>query len=147
MIIRTEQLEALSHSAFSGKLQQWAAEFCAEFPAQTENLSSVQVSERLRLGSGAAREYGLTTDAEIREYLSILMKTGADAEGKPAQGWLRDIFQDSTSTSAAKLDRVAALLPDPETDREDRMALAQVSEDSDRSSASRSDDPEDSPYG
>jgi len=143
LIIRREQMELMSRSAFPRKLQQWAREFRTELPAETQGYSNTQMLELLASGSTAADRYGFTEDAIKKEYLSFILRTGAREEGRPAAPWMRDILDDPALTPTAKMDRIAALIPDPNEEAQDRIALAEIRDDD--SGPAAAPEPDDEP--
>jgi hypothetical protein len=126
LLIRKEQMEILSRSGFRHQLRQWARELRAELPSQTRPYSDPDLQRLVDAGVTAAQKCGFTEDLHIREYLKVILRTGADLEGRPTNPAIRALVEDSASSPWKKMDRLALLLPDPNAADENRMALAEA---------------------
>jgi hypothetical protein len=125
LFIRSEQMTALSRSAFRYRLLAWMRQFRKELCAQTQLYSDVELEALLESGASAAREYGLANDSLIREYLRVILMTGADEDGRPSGAALRAAMEESVSENE-KLDRLAILVPDPDAAAQERLALEEA---------------------
>lgn len=130
--VRREQIECLERAAFSRKLQKWLGEFRVELPAQTRHYSDRELQELLVSGVKAAEYYDLTDHALIREYLRVILRTGAGKDGRPALASVRSIMANPSLAPLEKMDRLAVLVPDPDAAAQTRLALARISNDPSR---------------
>lgn len=125
LLIRSEQMTSLYQSEFRHRLWLWMREFRKAMPAKTEAFSDYELEALLESGVSAAREYGLTSEFFVREYLRVILMTGADEDGRPRDGIIRITMEESGSESE-KMDRLAVLVPDPDAADQDRIALQEV---------------------
>jgi hypothetical protein len=125
LFIRSEQVTSLYRSLFRHRLQVWIRQFRKELGAQTQGYSDGELEAMLELGASAAREYGLTNDFHVREYLRAILLTGADEDGRPRDAALRAAMEES-GPEIEKLDRLAILVPDPDAAAQNRIALEEA---------------------
>ncbi len=124
MIIRDAQLEVMSRSAFPRILQRWSVDLRTELPAETCGYTNEQLEHLLTAGANAAMAYGFSDHSFIREYLRLILRTGADENGKPVDASVRGVLENPAMSPIAKMDRLAILVPDPDAAEQDRAALA-----------------------
>jgi hypothetical protein len=125
LLIRSEQMTSLDRSAFRHRLWIWMRGFRKSMPSQTEAFSDSELETLLESGLSAAREYGLTSEFFQREYLRVILLTGADGDGRPSDGIIRITMEESGSETE-KMDRLAVLVPDPDAAEQDRVALQEA---------------------
>ena len=125
LLIRSEQMTLLYRSAFRHRLWVWMREFRKAMPSETETFSDCELESLLESAASAAREYGLTNEFHVREYLRVILMTGADEDGRPKDGILRIMMEESGSETE-KMDRLAVLVPDPDAAEQDRIALQEA---------------------
>jgi hypothetical protein len=125
LLIRSEQMTSLYRSASRHRLWVWMRGFRKTMASQTEAFSDCELEALLESGIAAAREYGLTNEFLVREYLRVILMTGADEDGRPRDGIIRITMEESGSETE-KMDRLAVLVPDPDAAEQDRIALQEA---------------------
>lgn len=125
LLIRSEQMTSLYRSAFRHRLWVWMREFRKTMPSETEPFSDYELEALLESGASAARDYGLTNEFLVREYLRVILMTGADQDGRPRDGIIR-ITMEEPGSETEKMDRLAILVPDPDAAEQDRIALQEA---------------------
>lgn len=110
--IRQEQFDALASASFERILDRWALELGTQFPDHTTRHSEVGLRVLLAMGATQAAAYGITDLINVREYLELLLRFGADSTGSPTTPWMSEILRDPTLNSTEKMDRIAAMVED-----------------------------------
>jgi hypothetical protein len=126
LVIRKEQMDVLYRAARRPQVQLWAVEFRRELPQETKVYSDRELHELLEAGTSVARGYGFADDFLIHEYLRVILQTGARADGFPTNSAIRAVVEDASSSPWKVFDRLALLVPDPNFEEENRVALAEA---------------------
>lgn len=103
MKIRVEQLKELE-SRRSGVLEfRMIRHLSARFPAEVQELTSVELGVRIKNGLQRARCYGLVSEEHLCSYLELDMIYGADFDVNPESDWAGQILRKHRLTGEDRL--------------------------------------------
>lgn len=112
LVIRKEQMEALSAHMRRSFEDRMVEHIAAEFPQRFEQLNETGTREFVRAGIARCAEYGIDTEAGIRFMVDLLLQHPEfDASGEIA--WARTLLQDPELSGDAKVSLMEKRLQGP----------------------------------
>jgi hypothetical protein len=108
MLIRSEQMEALSKVPVHAFENEMIAHLAEVSPPLFKVIKSDQMREAVRFGIARATQSGLTLRGSIRLYLELMLWFGSHFETDPQYPWVHDALADQGS--------------DPELERAERLS-------------------------
>jgi hypothetical protein len=93
MVIRPEQMEALSASSYGAFEAKVAAHLNLCFPTECASLGQEQVRGTIRHGLERARGYGITSSREVCLYIDVMIVFGPEFDKNPELSWAAEILQ------------------------------------------------------
>jgi len=85
-----EVFEAVALQAFARKLR---AALVAAYPVRCSEMGDEGLDSWLRLATGKARRYGMSTEADYAGLIDLMFRLSPDFDGDPALAWAKKLLE------------------------------------------------------
>ena len=109
MILRNEQIEAFSKSHEDAFVARMVHHLRDDLPQQYEaqGLKEENLESLVRQGMSAAKNYGITSQVGIRQYLDCMVVLGPDFDSDGKHPWAQEILSNDDLSPSEKADALA----------------------------------------
>jgi hypothetical protein len=94
LVIRKEQIEALSEAARDAFCDRAVEYLRTSFPENTEQYSGADLRAIAQLGLDRTAELGIHRQIDVFRWLNLMFALGFDFDSDPAYPWVQDILND-----------------------------------------------------
>ncbi len=108
LTVRQPQLEALEAAVDRAVGERVARHLRVRCPRQTEGLDDVRLRERVEVGLGRARFYGLTAEIDLATFVGLMLVIGSTFD---EHRWIRRVLRDTRKTAGVRLEEVIRCTP------------------------------------
>lgn len=107
MIIRPQQIEAMSKAMTHAFEERMVAMVSACYPQRAHDLQDQQLRAIVHSGINRADQYGINLTHDVERFIRLMFRFRFfNFEEDPPTAWTQDILTDQSLTAEAKLDRV-----------------------------------------
>ena len=107
LTITQEQMAVFREPAIEGYVKRTAVHLKELFPEDFAAMGEHKLDETIRQGIQRAASYGFILQGDVRRYLELSVRLGADFDSDPQFPWASSILNDeSIEDAATKIDRL-----------------------------------------
>ncbi len=106
LIIRKEQMEALSREMFKLFETRMVLHLQATFPEKTRDVPQEALRALVRIGADKAEKYGVVVEIDVMQFIEFMMKWGRDFDLDPAREQVQKILSNTAFNGHVKMDQL-----------------------------------------
>ena len=107
VVIRPQQLEALSQAMIGDFEVRMATMTKLRYPQKTNSLTQLELRAIIHSGVNRARQYGIDLTGDVETFIRLMFRFRIfNFEEDPPTAWTREVLMDGTLTAEEKLEQV-----------------------------------------
>jgi len=106
LIIRKEQMDALSNYMLESFVNSMVAHLIEVWPERYQEMGELKVRESIYHAIDRAREAGIETEYDVERYIDLIYKFDWSTDEEPDAPWALEILNNTELDGSTKMDRL-----------------------------------------